>query len=89
VSRLVVRGQFVFDRHAATELSVAYGILVPQQPSRAVRAGPEGVAHDQQCGDDRSDLRPGVLSPAEEGRDDRFADGGPTRPRGRVRAAGA
>jgi hypothetical protein len=50
----VVHGQFVFDRHAAADLSVAYGILVPRSPSRARRVGPEGVMHERQCGD----LRP-------------------------------
>ena len=35
---------FVFDRHAATDLSVAYGILVPQRRARTGRAGQEGLA---------------------------------------------
>jgi hypothetical protein len=30
VSEWVVEAEFVFDRHAATDLSVAYTILVPQ-----------------------------------------------------------
>src|SRR6266511_2675991 len=66
------------------DLSVAYGILVPRSPSRTVRGGQEGVVHEQQ----RGDLRAGVRSPAEEGRDDRFADRGVTHPRRGVRAAG-
>ena len=39
-----VETQFVFDRHAATDLSVAYGILVPQRRARTGRAGQEGAA---------------------------------------------
>jgi hypothetical protein len=38
----VVETQFVFDRHAATDLSVAYTILVPQRRARVDRAGQEG-----------------------------------------------
>jgi hypothetical protein len=78
----VVETQFVFDRHAATELSVAYAILVPARQARIVRAGQEGRGQHDQCGD----LRPGLVGPAEERRDDRVADGGAARAR---RAAGA
>src|SRR6266511_1800787 len=77
----VAEAAFVFERHAATDVSVAYAILVPQRRAR-MRAGQEGrPQHDQ-----RGDLRPGVLGPAEEGRDDRLADGGAARAR---RAVGA
>ena len=37
-----VEAESVFGRHAATELSVAYAILVPQRRARIVRAGQEG-----------------------------------------------
>ena len=37
-----VETEFVFDRHAATDLSVAYAILVPQRRARIARAGQEG-----------------------------------------------
>src|SRR5450759_3889571 len=72
---------FVFDRHAAPDLSVAYAILVPARRAR-LRAGQKGrPPHDQ-----RGDLRPGVVGPAAAGRDDRVPDGGAARAR---RAAGA
>jgi hypothetical protein len=90
VNDRVVETQFVFDRHAATDLSVAYTILVPQRRVRIGRADQEGrPQHDQQHDrqhDQRGDLRPGVVGPAEEGRDDRVANGGAARTR---RAAGA
>jgi hypothetical protein len=140
----VVETVFVFDRHAATDLSVAYDILVPEQAARPIAApGPAGSPtpaagqegrlardqhqehqHDQhqqhvlRCrGNDTGsrrrtrsparegqfeldlelglgwaaaaecrDLRAGVLSAAEEGRDDRIADRGAARVRGRGRA---
>src|SRR5512133_712748 len=86
VSDRMVETRFVFDRHAATDLSVAYAILVPQRRARVLRAGQEGrPQHDQQH-DQRGDLRPGVVGPAEEGRDDRVADRGAARAR---RTAGA
>src|SRR6266700_3565449 len=81
VNDRVVGTEFVFDRHAATDLSVAYAILVPQRRARIVRAGQEG----RPPRDERGDLRPGLQRPAEEGPDDRVADGGAARPR---RAAG-
>jgi hypothetical protein len=39
VNDRVVETEFVFDRHAATDLSVAYAILVPQRRVRIERAG--------------------------------------------------
>ena len=77
MSGRLVEAEFVFDRHAATDLSVAYAILVPARQARIERAGQEGrPRHDQ-----RGDLRPGVLGPAEEGPDDRLADRGAARAR--------
>ncbi|GAB5007750.1 hypothetical protein MAHJHV63_31640 [Mycobacterium avium subsp. hominissuis] len=77
----VVETEFVFDRHAATDLSVAYTILVSQRRARIERAGKEeGPRNDK-----RGNLCAGVFGPAEEGRDDRLADGGAARAR---RAAG-
>ena len=77
VSDRAVGAEFVFGRHAATELSVAYAILVPQRQARIARAGQEGrPQHDQ-----RGDLRPGLQRPAEERRDDRVADRGAARAR--------
>ena len=61
-----VEAVFVFDRHAATDLSVAYGILVPQRRARTGRAGQEGQADDE-----RGDLRPGLQQAAGEGPHDR------------------
>lgn len=62
----VVETQFVFDRHAATDVSVAYTILVPQRQARIERAGQEGTTrHDQ-----RGDLCAGVFGAAEKRRDD-------------------
>ena len=77
VSDRAVEAEFVFGRHAATELSVAYAILVPQRRARIVRACQEGRPPRDQCGD----LRPGLQRPAEEGRDDRVADRGAARAR--------
>ena len=82
----VVETQFVFDRHAATDVSVAYAILVPPRRARLVRAGQEGQPEHDQQQDGCGDLRPGVVGPAEEGRDDRVADRGTACAR---RAAGA
>ena len=86
VSDRAVEAEFVFGRHAATELSVAYAILVPQRQARIVRAGQEG----RPPRDERGDLRPGLQRPAEEGRDDRVADRGAARARraGRSRRPG-
>ena len=81
MSDRVVDDVFVFDRHGATDLSVAYAILVPERRARIARAGQKESLSDEQCGD----LCPGVFGPAEEGRDDRVADGGAAHPR---RAAG-
>jgi hypothetical protein len=62
---------FVFDRHAATDLSVAYGILVPERATRPIpasapvgptpTAGQEGrLADDQrQQPQQHCDQRPG------------------------------
>jgi len=81
VSTRAVASEFVFDRHGAAELSVAYRILVPERRLRVGAATEEVSPHEQ-----RSDLRPGVLCPAEGAADDRLADRGAARPR---RAAGA
>jgi hypothetical protein len=86
VNERVVETQFVFDRHAATDLSVAYTILVPQRRARVDRAGQEGRPQHVQQHVQRGYLCPGVIGPAEEGRDDRLANGGAARAR---RAAGA
>src|SRR6266542_4010012 len=77
----VVETEFVFDRHAATDLSVAFAILVPHRRAR-VGSGQEGRSQRDQ----RGDLRPGVLCPAEEGRDDRQPDRGAARARAAVGA---
>ena len=43
MSGRVVETVFVFDRHAATDLSVAYSILVPERAARLIAApGPAG-----------------------------------------------
>ena len=60
MSERVVETEFVFDRLQAAELSAAYRILVPERPSRSVRAGQEASRADEQ----RSDLCPGLLGPA-------------------------
>ena len=77
VSGRAVEAEFVFGRHAAAELSVAYAILVPQRQARIARAGQEG----RPPRDQRGDLRPGLQRPAEEGPDDRLADRGAARAR--------
>ena len=71
-----VEAEFVFDRHAATDLSVAYGILVPPRRARIARAGQEGQPDDD-CGA----LRPGLQQAAGQRPDDRLADRGAARPR--------
>src|ERR1019366_4677637 len=76
VSDRMVEGEYVFGRHAATDLSVAYAILVPPRRAR-FRVGQEG----RPPRDERGDLRPGLQRPAEEGPDDRVADRGAARPR--------
>src|ERR1019366_2659509 len=68
VSDRMVEGEYVFGRHAATDLSVAYAILVPPRRAR-FRVGQEG----RPPRDERGDLRPGLQRPAEEGPDDRVA----------------
>ena len=80
----MVDTEFVFDRHAATDLSVAYAILVPQRRTRIGRAGQEGRPRNDQCGN----VCPGVVGPAEEGRDDRLADRGVARARAAAGAGG-
>ena len=77
VNDRAVETEFVFGRHAATELSVAYAVLAPQRQARIARAGEEG----RPPRDERGDLRPGLQCPAEEGRDDRVADRGAARAR--------
>src|SRR6266702_1481205 len=76
VNDRAVEAEFVFGRHAAADLSVAYAILVPQRRAR-IRAGQEG----RPPRDERGDLRPGVFGPAEEGPDDRLADSSAAGPR--------
>ena len=44
VNGKAVEAEFVFGRHAAADLSVAYAILVPQRRARTARAGQEGQA---------------------------------------------
>ena len=61
VNDRLVETEFVFDRHAATDLSVAYAILVPQRRVRIARSGQEASLCHDECGD----LRPSVLGPAE------------------------
>ena len=39
MTQWVVETQFVFDRHVATDVSVAYTILVPQRRARREWAG--------------------------------------------------
>ncbi|WP_089302941.1 hypothetical protein [Haloechinothrix alba] len=65
----VVETECVLDRHAATDLSLSYAILVPQRRVRTGRAGQDGRAQHDQCGD----VCPAVVGPAEEGRDDLVA----------------
>jgi DNA invertase Pin-like site-specific DNA recombinase len=72
VSEREVETEFVFDRLQAAELSAAYRILVPERPSRSVRAGQEASRADEQ----RSDLCPGLLGPAEGAGDDPIPDRG-------------
>ena len=81
VSARVVETEFVFDRLQAAELSAAYRILVPERPSRSVRAGQEVSAADEQ----RSDLCPGLLRPAGAG-DDQVPDRGTAQPRRAARS---
>ena len=70
MSERVVETEFVFDRLQAAELSAAYRILVPERPSRSVRAGQEASRADEQ----RSNLCPGLLGPAEGAGDDPIPD---------------
>jgi hypothetical protein len=49
VSDRTVEGEFVFGRHTATELSVAYAILVPQRRARVSRAGHRRSADHGRC----------------------------------------
>ena len=42
MSERTVEGEHVFGRHAATELSVAYAILVPQRQARTGPARKDG-----------------------------------------------
>ena len=76
-----VETEHVFSRHAAAEMSVAYGILVPQRRARTAAGAPEGGDRDGS-----SDLRAGLQRPAGEGRDDRLPAGGPARARRDQRA---
>src|SRR6476620_4474649 len=70
VSERVVETEFVFARLQAAALSAAYRILVPERPSRSVRAGQEASRADEQ----RSNLCPGLLGPAEGAADDPIPD---------------
>ncbi len=78
VRELAVETQMLFSRHAAAEMSVAYGILVPQR--RARTAAPAAGGGDD---DGSGDLREGLQRPAGEGRDDRLPARRPARPRRR------
>src|SRR6266700_3898848 len=78
-----VSAQFVYDRHAAADTSAAYAILLPPRQARTRRV--DNTNGRTRPDDQHGDLRPGVLGPAEERRDDRLPDRGVTRPR---RAAG-
>ena len=66
-----VEAEFVFDLHAATDLSVAYAILVPQRRARTGRPGQEVHADDK-----RVAVCTGLQRPAEESSDHRVADPG-------------
>ena len=68
--------EHVFSRHAAAEMSVAYGILVPQRRARTAAGAPEGGDRDGS-----GDLRAGLQRPPGEGRNDRLPAGGPSRAR--------
>ena len=68
--------EHVFSRHAAAEMSVAYGILVPQRRARTAAPAAEGGNRDGS-----GDLREGLQRPAGEGRDDRLPARGPARAR--------
>jgi hypothetical protein len=68
---------YVFDRHAQADLQAAYAILVPQRRARGRAAQAQGGSPDDQ----RGDLRPGVVGPAENRPDDRLADSGAARVR--------
>jgi hypothetical protein len=46
VSELRVETEHVFSRHAAAEMSVAYGILVPQARERIVGAATQSLVLD-------------------------------------------
>jgi hypothetical protein len=50
VSTRTVEAQFVFDRHGAAELSVAYRILVPERRARIGAAAEEVSPADEQRG---------------------------------------
>src|SRR6266536_3880009 len=68
----------------ALPISAAYAILVPQRRVRVPTKPGEGGPPDGQ----RGDLRPGVVGPAEEGPDDRVADGGAARARRQAASRG-
>ena len=62
VRELRVETEHVFSRHGAAEMSVAYGILVPQRRARTAAGAPGGGS-----GDGDGDLRAGLQRPAGEG----------------------
>ena len=64
---LPVEAEFVYSRHAAAGMSVAYGILVPQRRARTAAPAAEGGS-----GDGSGDLRAGLQRPAGERPDDRL-----------------
>jgi hypothetical protein len=82
VSGRTVASGFVFDRHAAAELSVAYRILVPERRLRLGAVVEEVSPQGEQC----DDLCPGVIGSTKGTGDDRLPAGGTARPR---RTAGA
>ena len=59
--------EHVFSRHAAAEMSVAYGILALQRRARTAAPAAEGGNRDGS-----GDLREGLQCPAGEGLDDRL-----------------
>ena len=72
VSERVVETEFVFDRLQAAELSAAYRILVPESTlARRARWSGSGP-----CDEQRSNLCPGLLGPAEAAGDDPIPERG-------------
>ena len=82
VNDRAVETEFVFGRHAATELSVAYAILVPQRRARIVRPGQEGrPQHDAARRSTPGSPAPGRRRTRRSGRRPRRCASTPSRPR--------